>query len=318
MPEKNELRRADIGLKDFQLFSKEEVAEFVTSLGKPRNVAIMVDGTRRLLKVESGHHDDAWLYDQEHITVMMHKSIQAADDLFDMGVEIVTGPLASYGNLQREGFLPIGLERLLNPLLDEFSLRALKKHNATVHFYGDLSFIETHPLCEQTRGYLQFFKQLNLTRDNPTKRVLIGLGFTTDRDTAQIAHQAIAWYQRTGLYPTHQDLVEAYFGVNIPPIDIFIRTNEFKASGGLTPLLTHHDTQFYFPSSPGLLSLDEDNLKAILYDYLFNRSLSGGHHNHSPITPEQAKAIKDFYTSSRNNIAGVGRRIGDVWINDQG
>lgn len=314
MKKENE-SRSDIELKDFQLLSKKEVAEIVGELGKPQNVALMIDGTRRLLKVEPGHNDDAWLYDQKHITALMHKSIQAADDLFDMGIEVVTGPLASYGNLQRENFLPTGLERLLNPLLDDFSLQVIEKHNATVHFYGDLSFIDTHPSGRQIEKYLQYFNQLNETRDNPTKRILIGLGFTTDRDTIQIAHQAISLYEKTGRYPTQQDLVEAYFGVNIPSVDIFVRTNEFKASGGLTPLLINHDTQFYFPSSPGLISINENNLKAILYDYLFNRNLSGGQYSHAPITQEQAAAIKDFYTNSQDHIAGVGRRIADIWIN---
>ncbi|NCQ56032.1 hypothetical protein COT86_00705 [Candidatus Collierbacteria bacterium CG10_big_fil_rev_8_21_14_0_10_43_36] len=315
MKKENE-SRSNIELRDFQLLTKKEVTEIVQELGKPQNVALMIDGTRRLLKVEPEHNDDAWLYDSDHITALMHKSIQAADDLFDMGIEVVTGPLASYGNLQRDDFMPTGLERLLDPLLDDFSLQALEKHNATVHFYGDLSFIDTHPSGKQIEKYLQFFNQLNQTRDNPTKHILVGLGFTTDRDTIQIAHQAISLYEKTGQYPTQQDLIEAYFGVNIPPIDIFIRTNEFKASGGLTPLLVNHDTQFYFPSSPGLISINENNLKAILYDYLFNRNLSGGHYAHAPITSAEAVIIKDFYTNSQNHIAGVGKRIADIWINN--
>lgn len=316
MAVKNELE-TDIELKDFQFFSKNEISEVVKKSGKPQNVAIMIDGTRRLLKVEPGHNDDAWLYDQSHITALMHKSVQAADDLFDMGIEVVTGPLASYGNMQRDNFIPTGLERLLDPLLDNFSLQILEKHNATVHFYGDLSLIHNHHLGKQIERYLHFFNQLNQTRDNPTKRILVGLGFTTDRDTVQIAHQAISLYGKTGQYPTQEDLIEAYFGISVPPIDIFIRTNEFKASGGLTPLLINHDTQFYFPSSPGLISINENNLKAILYDYLFNRNLSGGHYNHAPITQIEATAIKDFYTSSQDHIAGVGKRIADIWVNSQ-
>ena len=59
--------RNDIELKDFQLLSKIEVAAIVQKIGKPQNVALMIDGTRRLLKVEPEHNDDAWLYDQDHI-----------------------------------------------------------------------------------------------------------------------------------------------------------------------------------------------------------------------------------------------------------
>jgi len=303
-------------LTEFISFSKQEIAEITNLMGHPKNVALMIDGTRRLLKLEPAHHKDSWLYGKDHIDSLMYKSAEITNNLFDMGVEVVTAPLVSYGNLHREGFVPKGLERLLQPLLSKEVFSILIRHNATVHFYGDLDTIRVFESGFVIDQYLEGFKEINQRIPNPKKKILIGLGFTTDKETTIISHKAINFYKRTGKYPTQSELIHEYFGFDVPPVNIFIRTNELKASGGLTPLLTEHDTQFYFPSSPGLISLTETNLKRIMFDYLFNRNLSGGRHQHLPITDLEAETISDFYTKSINHISGIGRRVGDIWIQD--
>lgn len=303
-------------LAEFLSFSKQEIAEIVNLMGHPKNVALMIDGTRRLLKLEPEHHKDSWLYGKDHIDSLMYKSAEITNNLFEMGVEVVTAPLVSYGNLLREGFVPKGLERLLQPLLSKEVFLILAKHKATVHFYGDLDVIRGFKEGLVVNQYLDAFKEINQRIPNPRKKILIGLGFTTDRETTMVSHKAIDFYKRTRKYPTQSELIHEYFGFDVPPINIFIRTNELKASGGLTPLLTEHDTQFYFPSSPGLISLTETNLKRIMFDYLFNRNLSGGKHQHLPITNDEAEVIRGFYINSINHISGIGRRVGDIWIQD--
>lgn len=301
---------------EFLALSNQEIAEIVKQSGHPKNVAVMIDGTRRLLKLEPEHHQDSWLYGKDHIDSLMYRSAEVTNNLFEMGIDVVTAPLVSYGNLHRDGFVPGGLERLLQPLVSDEVFHVLLRHNATVHFYGDLDAIRQFPKGSIVDRYLLAFNQINEKIPSPAKKILIGLGFTTDRETTIISHKAIDFYNRIGRYPTQPELIIEYFGFEVPSIDIFIRTNELKASGGLTPLLTEHDTQFYFPTSPGLISLNEANLKRILFDYLFNRNLSGGRHQHQPITDQQAAVIRNFYNKSINQITGVGRRVGDIWIQD--
>ena len=274
----------------------------------------MLDGTRRVLKIKPGFHDDRWLYHEDHITGLIHKSIEVADTFFDFGLNTVIGPLASLGNLNRKDFMPVGLGRLLKPLMDGYSLSVYKKQNAAVSFYGDLEYAREMKGGEIIDQYIESFKKIN--PEFPQKRILIGIGFSTDRETEIIANLAIDFYKESGNRPDKKDLIEKYFGVNIPPVDIFIRTNEVKPSGGLTPLLIQHDTQLYFPVSPGIMSLSEITIRKILYDYLFSRVLSHGMHEHNPISDEQAKIVKDFYDQHRDDVLGVGRRVGDMWIHD--
>lgn len=299
---------------DFLKSDRGEIAEIIKETGQPKCVAVMLDGTRRVLKLKPGFHDDRWLYHEDHITGLIHKSIEVADTFFDCGLDTVIGPLASLGNLNRKNFMPLGLERLLNPLLDEYSLSIYKKHNAAVTFYGDLDGARNMQGGEIIDKYIESFKKIN--PKIPQKHILIGIGFSTDRETEIIANLAIDYYKETGKNPIRNDLIKKYFGQDVPAIDIFIRTNEVKMSGGLTPLLTQHDTQLYFPVAPGIMSLTEPVIKSILYDYLYSRILSHGMHEHSPITEQEAEVVSNFYEIHQNEVLGLGRRVGDLWIHD--
>lgn len=301
-------------ISDFLTLQNTDIAELVHNVGRPKCAAVMLDGTRRVLKLRSGFHNDPWLYHEDHITGLIHKSMATADTLFECGLDTLIGPLASVGNLHRRGFMPLGLERLLCPLQDEYSLSICKKHNAAITFYGDIAGASAMQGGDLINQYIDFFNKINPT--NPKKHIIIGVGFSTDQETEIIANQAIKFFQETGKAPTRHDLVTRYFGFDAPSIDIFIRTNEVKSSGGLTPLLTQHDTQFYFPVAPGVMSLTEDSIKLILYDYLFSRVLSHGMHEHKPITDDEATQVSGFYEAHKQDILGVGRRVGDMWIHD--
>ncbi|MBU0569798.1 hypothetical protein KKB40_03380, partial [Patescibacteria group bacterium] len=276
--------------QSFLQLERRDIAKLVKKRKAPRCVAIMLDGTRRVLKLEPRYQDDSWLYYENHITNLIYKSIETTDMLFDMGISFVIGPLASLGNLHRKNFMPKGLERLLDPLTHKYPKSIYKKHRVSVTFYGDLEKVKSMKGGEIINIYEE--KLLKISSSAPQKRILIGIGFSTDRETQLIANMAIEFYKKKNNKPTFEMLVKEYFGFMVPPIDIFIRSNEIRSSGGLTPLLTNHDTQFYFPVAPGILSFNQNMLKQILYDYLYCRVISGGKHEHKKISKKEAETIK--------------------------
>lgn len=304
-----------VGKKDFLSLNRGEIREIVEDRGTPKCACIMLDGTRRVLKLEPGYHDDRWLYYEDHIKGLIYKSMEVADTFLDFGLDTVIGPLASLGNLNRKDFMPTGLDRLLRPLLSSYSLSILEKQEATISFYGDLDHVRNMNGGEIIDEYIEALKKNSPIKAK--KHILLGVGFSTDTETDIIARQAIEYYKTFAKMPDHEDLVKEYFGFNVSPIDIFIRTNEIKPSGGLTPLLTQHDTQMYFPVSPGIMSLSEDVLRRILYDFLYGRVLSHGMHEHSPVTDLEANEVKSFYTMHKDDVLGIGRRVGDMWIHDE-
>ena len=298
--------------QEFLSKSRQELATIVQQRQKPRTVALMYDGTRRMLKVEADHHNDAWLYDKKHIDNLMHRVMDAVDFFFDVGVHTVVGPLASMGNLQRRNFMPNGLQRLLEPMLDDYSTRILARYDAAVHLYGDLDYARSLGGGSIVDDISEKFAARN--PQHPRHYVAIGIGFSTDHETTLIARMAVDRAKATGAMPSKEELITAYFGFPAPPIDIFIRTNEMKASGGQTPLLTGADTQWYVPVAPGIISMSEPVLRDMLHDYLFNRTLSGGTHEHQPINAQQAEDIRSFYVASQSRVLGVGRKVADVWL----
>lgn len=301
--------------ESFMAMSRKDVQEVVKERGLPKCVAIMLDGTRRVLKLEPEYRDDKWLYYENDIKGLIYKSMDVTDTFFDFGINTVIGPLASIGNINRKSFIPDGLDRLLSPLLDEYPTSVLKKHNASISLYGDLDYVKKLAGGDIIEKYKKIFREIS--PKSPSKNIFLGVAFSTDTETDIIAEQAINYFKKTGNMPTHQVLVENYFGFNVPPIDIFIRTNEVKLSGGMTPLLTQHDTQLYFPVSPGILSMNESVIRKIMYDYLFSRVLSHGMHEHSSITDDETSEIRDFYMAQKESVLGVGKSVGDIWIHKQ-
>ncbi|MFH1461044.1 MAG: hypothetical protein ABIF84_01320 [Patescibacteria group bacterium] len=293
---------------------KKKLAGIIEERGRPRCVALMADGTRRMLKLEPGYHQDKWLYARVHINKMMEQVMLVVDFLFEVGVEVIIGPLASQGNIHRPDFLPKGLEILLDSLFEPFSLEVFKKRQVAVSFYGDLDYVKSLPGGEIIEFYQYRFQEMNPATSK--HRILIGIGFSTDRETEIIARLAIDFYQRYQRPPSYSELVVEYFGADIPVIDIFIRTNEMRASGGLTPLLTGLETQWYVPVAPGILSFSEKLIRLILCDYFCHRVISKGIHNHEPIILEEAVSVSDFYQKHSEKVLGLGFRVGDIWLPD--
>ena len=297
---------------EFLKLEPEEIKKIIQEKQRPQNVTLMMDGTRRVLKLKEGHQQDPWLYEQGHIRDLIYKSVDVVDFLFRCGVNTVFGPLASIGNLNRKNFMPAGLECLLKPLTDDHCVSKLNNHQTAVSLYGDLEYAQSLAGGEVINYYRDLLSKMSSS--TPSHHLAIGIGFSTERETELIANKAIDIYQRTGERPTLKDLVSTYFGFDAPPIDIFIRTNEMRASGGLTPLLTSPNTQWYVPVSPGIISLSNHTLKLILHDYLFNRQLSGGKHEHTPISEEESREVSAFYQQSKDEVLGIGRKVGDMWI----
>ena len=90
--------------------------------------------------------------------------------------------------------------------------------------------------------------------------------------------------------------------------------NEMRASGGLTPLLTGLETQWYVPVAPGIVSFSERLIRLILCDYLCYRIISKGTHEHQLIDESEAALVKAFYHEHSKKVLGLGSRISDVWL----
>lgn len=237
------------------------------------------------------------------------------DFIFSLGIKFVTGPLISLQNFNRPNFLPKGAEILLDSIFQDFSIEISKKHKIKWIIYGNKDYIEALPEGKDfLYEYEKKFEELSRGSDNNSPRILLGIGYCTDIDTHFIVKESINFYRINNYYPTFNDFFIFCFKEIVPSIDIFIRTNEMRASGGLHPLLVNAGTQFYTPVSPGLISFSETVIRKIIWDYLFARVVSGGTHHHLPLSVNEENKILKFYTRNKDVVLGVGERIGDIWL----
>lgn len=300
--------------KEFSSLPSEDISRFVkdADLG---TVAFMMDGTRRLLKTKPEHRDDDWLYHKEYITKLIIRSLKVAELFYEYGVDNIIGPLISQNNLDRQSFFPVGALNLIEPLASDYAKELYKKWGVRVVFYGNKESYRNRKGAQEIINLINNVERM--TTGNKDRKMLIGVGFNTIDEEKLISDMAITYYKKTKKNPSLRKLKEIYYGVNLPEIGVFIRTNEIRVSGGFPPLLSGPRTQLYFPVSPGIISMNRKTIKKILYDYLFNRVLSYGKHAHKPISSRESQELIRFYENNQEVTLGVGRRIGDVWVSDR-
>lgn len=108
--------------------------------------------------------------------------------------------------------------------------------------------------------------------------------------------------------PDASDTMAALYGEKIPPAEIYIGTGKLQMSSLQLPLLlVTGPLQCYWSQRPGY-SLDQHQLRAILYDYAYLRKTwqkdkSG--------RAEQALAERNLW--ERGNVLGLGVRKGPFW-----
>ncbi len=110
---------------------------------------------------------------------------------------------------------------------------------------------------------------------------------------------------------TYTDAVLAVFGEKVPPASLYLGTvKPLLSILQLPPLIMTSEVQCYWSLRPGY-SLDEIQLRSILYDYAFTRQTW---REDKTGRAEQALAQREIW--ERGDILGLGKRLGPFWYPD--
>ena len=107
------------------------------------------------------------------------------------------------------------------------------------------------------------------------------------------------------------EIVAAYYGEPVPPVDLFIGFDKFSAFD--YPLLNLGKEDLYFTAGPSLY-LSERQLRGILFDHLYTRRMPEP--DYELLTPEQWEELRDYYEQAREGTLGVGRLRAGMWHPD--
>jgi tuberculosinol/isotuberculosinol synthase len=129
--------------------------------------------------------------------------------------------------------------------------------------------------------------------------------------TESIAEISLNYYQQHGTLPNKRQIVENYYGEEMPPVSLFIGFDRFSAFD--MPLIATGSEDLYFTVSPSFYMSDLQ-LRRILYDHLFTRKTIEQDYEELPAAAIARMA--DFYHLNQHTTLGLGKLQDGFWYPD--
>jgi tuberculosinol/isotuberculosinol synthase len=287
-------------LEAFLALPTAEVARLVREKG-PKVVVFPINGTRRWFILEHGHQAGEFSMDA-YMTITWNRQIALYQLFFDHGVETLVTPIfglellgrgESYARMIKPGLLWVNENQAL---LDFY-----RDYNVRVRVYGDTQRYLTDTPYEDA---LTSFEELAArTADHHRHRLFFGV---CAHDAAEsVAEIGLRFHQEHGRLPTKEEIITAYYGETVAPVDVFIGFD--RPSAFDMPLIATGSEDLYFTISPSPY-LDQCLLRLILHDHLFSRPVS---EQYGELSAESWQILAEFYTHNRHNVLGLGKRSKD-------
>jgi adenosine tuberculosinyltransferase len=284
-----------------------EIARTLRGLGG-RVICFPINGTRRWFALEHGDQTQG-NYLAEYMRVSGLRHIAIYKMLFDHGLDTILAPMFGSELLDRgEDYVErIGLEGLTYLATNPDFLAFYHEYEVRVRFYGDYH----RQLANTPLAFLAeaFDRLAGHTRRHERFRLFYGV-FAND-PAEQVAGIGARNFQQHGRPPTRDEIVAAYYGEPVAPVDLFIGFDKLSAFD--YPLLNLGNEDLYFTAAPSLY-LTEGQLRTILFDHLYTRRVPEP--DYEAMTSEQRAEIKSYYADHREKTLGVGLLRGGMWHPD--
>jgi len=293
----------DIGT--FLNLPTEEVARLVREAG-PKVCVFPINGTRRWFMLEYPEQA-ATDFMEAYFRIGGRRHIELYKLFFDHGIDTLLTPIFGPDLLERGD----EYRRLMVPALVWFAqnqdfLDFYDAYDVRVSVYGDARryFQNTPYACT-----LDAFDEL-ARRTASYRRYRLFFGVCAHDPAETIAAIAVRFYQEHGRLPDKRQIVEAYYGQYVEPVDLFIGFDRPAAFD--MPLIATGSEDLYFTVSPSPY-LDAHTLRAILYDHLYARQVDKA--DYAALSPEDWQTLADFYALNRRHVLGLGHKhkSGSFW-----
>ena len=289
----------------FQRLPVEEVARLMREAG-PKVCVFPINGTRRWFMLE---HDlqPGEDFVSAYLARSAKRHIELYKMLFDHGIDTLLTPVLGPDILEREKREEL-IERGLtawfgqNPDFLDFYC----SYDVRVRVYGDARrYLQNTPYAHVLDAFDEIAQH---TATHRRHRLFFGVCAHDPVET--IAEIAVHFYQEHGCLPNKRQIVEAYYGEYVEPVDFFIGFDRLAAFD--MPLIATGSEDLYFTVSPSPY-LDAYTLRAILYDHLYIRRVDEA--NYAALSPEDWQALADFYALNRRHVLGLGHKhtSGNFW-----
>ena len=287
-----------MNLKTFQSLSTAAVSQLVRDAGSQVCV-FPINGTRRWFLLEHpAEMGEAYL--DTYLRVAGQRHIELYQLFFDHGIDTLLTPVfgpdilergAEYKQMVEAGLLWFARNREFLDFYEAYDVR--------VRVYGDAQrYLAGTPY----ESALDAFAELE-ERTATHQRYRLFFGVCAHDAAETVAEIGWCFRQANGKFPTKQEIVTAYYGEYVQPVDFFIGFDRPAAFD--MPLIATGAEDLYFTVSPSPY-LDTETLRAILYDHLYARRIDDA--DYASLTDIEWQALQTFYTTNRHHVLGVGHQ----------
>lgn len=285
---------------DWQTFRQlpvEGVAKLVQAAGS-KVCTFAVDGTRRWYLLE--HPEAAATRSIEaFLQATWQRQIEIYGLLFDHGIETVLAPVTVPGIFERDS----AYQRLIEPGFLWFCqnlamVEFYRAYDVRVRIYGDtIRYFAETPYTYLLDAFADLTQQ---TADHQKRCLFYGI-YTYD-PIETVADIGVRFYLEHGRRPERREIVEAYYGEYVEPVSIYIGCDRPVVFD--YPVNPTGQEDLYFMVNPSLY-LDQETLRAILYDHLYMRPVSA---SYSDLGAAEREALAGFYRHNQGRVLGIGQK----------
>jgi hypothetical protein len=301
-------------LEEFLGMDDARVKSIVAGSPEGRVGVLVPDGNRKAGLVLWGLNPSKKDFDRDLFNRLHSKFLDVVRTFFDNGVRMLFVPTVTTRNFDRgKAYLDATMsDGLVHFFHDPLWLSFYEQSDIRVRFYGDREIIKRNGFTT----LLEWMDELEgRTASNKGPVLFFGVACDRSLEEVRLSSIGIEIHSQLGRAPSRTELVEAYYGIDVPDVGFFIRPTEVRDSDMLPVLISGYKTQMYFPVSP-VAFISKKTVRTILYDLMFNRVLSGGKkiYRKEDITTEEMSKVKDYYQSNLETVLGLGDRLGPFWL----
>jgi len=295
-------------LSDFLTLDTVDVARLVRERG-PKVCVFPINGTRRWFVLEHPEEAQKGLT-KSYLRISGRQHIELYQRFFDHGIRTLVTPIFGPDLLERgEEYCRVMVPALQWFAQDRDFLDFYDAYDVRVRVYGDTErFLADTPFAPALAAYEELAQR---TAGHQRHRLFFGICAHDPAET--LARFGACFHQAHGRYPTKREIIEAYYGEYVEPVDLFIGFDRPAVFD--MPLIATGSEDLYFTVSPSPY-LDGTTLRSILYDHLFARQVDDSYQS---LTEEDWQMMDAFYKLNRHAVLGVGRayRGGKFWYPTQ-
>jgi tuberculosinol/isotuberculosinol synthase len=217
--------------------------------------------------------------------------------IFAHGIDTILTPLFGSELLGRGSAYSQYVLSGLSQLADDEVYQEMFAAGVRIRFYGDYEEMLDAPIFRPTLEACASLAAATASGNGPT--LLIGL--FADSPHATLARLSVEFAQRWGRPPDRRELIEAYYGLAVPDLSIYLGFAQPVLFD--IPLLATGQEDLYVTLNPSP-SLTEKQLREILYDHLVTRRVPEVDYDKLP--DEAQDALAEYYKRCSGVTMGIG------------